>query len=309
MDGLRTQHGDHPIVAMWAAGDQVQAVQLSHRWQGRAVLVLFRRRRTPWLVVKVDRDSRHQPRLARELAALRDLEASRRFRGLVPVGIGMLELPGAVALAQSGVPGSPLTAILRRRGGFVPRAAARDHDHAVTQIIHFVHEMAGKQNAPAFVAQVEQQLAHSPGGDHVQSVGGLVQQNVRRLVHNRARQRGLHALAEREALGAPVGDGFHSQQLDQLFRLARQFRRRHSMQFSKVGDVFTGGQAPVQAGVVGQHAQQPAHRLWMCLHVQPLDAHASRTGFEQAVDEAHERGLARAVEAQQAGYLAPAKAQ
>jgi hypothetical protein len=57
---------------------------------------------------------------------------------------------------------------------------------------------------PCLVAQAAQRVAQRARGQHVQAVGGLVQDDVRRVVHQRARQRGLHALALAEALGAAV---------------------------------------------------------------------------------------------------------
>jgi len=120
--------------------ESVRAVHIGHRWLGRAVLVLFRHRdRSPWLVVKIDRYPPYAERLHREHAALTHLAREDAVRGLVPAPVGILERPTGTALVQSGVAGSPLTAVLRRRGRHWPRAARRDHD-AVYRWFEWLHE-------------------------------------------------------------------------------------------------------------------------------------------------------------------------
>ena len=63
--------------------------------------------------------------------------------------------------------------------------------------------------------QLSQEIAQAARGHDVEAVGRLVEHDVARIVHQRARDRGLDALALREALGAAIGDVAHLQRLDQ----------------------------------------------------------------------------------------------
>ena len=58
--------------------------------------------------------------------------------------------------------------------------------------------------------------AHGARAHHVEAVGGFVEQDVLRVVHERARQRHLRALAMREAGRAPIRDRAHVEQIEQF---------------------------------------------------------------------------------------------
>ena len=120
----------------------------------------------------------------------------------------ILQRPGAGARADR----------LRRARG--DHRAVGDHDDLIAQLAHLVHHVAGEQHAVPGIAQLAQQRAQRAHRHDVQAVGGLVEDEVARVVHQRARQRGLQALALREALGTPVGELLHLQQLDAVRRRA-----------------------------------------------------------------------------------------
>jgi hypothetical protein len=71
--------------------------------------------------------------------------------------------------------------------------------------------VAGEDHAAALFAQAAQEFAQAAGGHHVEAVGRLVEDDVLRVVHQGARDRGLGALALREALGLAVEDLVHVQ--------------------------------------------------------------------------------------------------
>jgi hypothetical protein len=110
---------------------------------------------------------------------------------------------------------------------FGHRAAVRHDHHVVAEAFHLLHDVGGEHDALAvLVAQPAQGVAQRARGQHVQAVGRLVEDDVGRVVHQRARQRRLHALALAEAVGAPVQQRPHVQHLGQKFR--RGPRRRPS---------------------------------------------------------------------------------
>jgi hypothetical protein len=117
VDALLERYGDHPAVTPGRrARGRISAVHLSHRWEGRLILVLFLPRRPqPWLVIKSDRRPNHARRQTGELASLREVAANPELAGSVPEPVGQLYLPQGPALVQTGLPGSPLTSVLRRR--------------------------------------------------------------------------------------------------------------------------------------------------------------------------------------------------
>ena len=81
------------------------------------------------------------------------------------------------------------------------RAPVRHDHHVVAQALHLLHDVRAKDNALAvLVAQLAQRLAQAANGLHVEAVGRLVEDDVRRVVNQRARERRLHALALAEAL-------------------------------------------------------------------------------------------------------------
>ena len=94
--------------------------------------------------------------------------------------------------------------------------AARDHHHLVAELLDLLHHVAGEQHAMPGVAQLHQQLAQSAHGHHVETVGGLIEQHIFRLVHQRARQCGLELLSLRKSFRQAVGERLHFQQLDEL---------------------------------------------------------------------------------------------
>ena len=81
-----------------------------------------------------------------------------------------------------------------------------------------------------------------------------------RPVHQRTRQRGLELLALREALGQPIRERLHLQQLDELGGARLAIGARQAMQLAEVGDVLARGEIVVDAGAVRQHADGAARR-------------------------------------------------
>ena len=99
--------------------------------------------------------------------------------------------------------------VCARRSSGVPDGddlAARDHDDGVAERGDFLHHVAREQHGVAFALEAADDLAHRARAHHVEAVGRLVEQHVLRVVDDGAGQRGLGALAVREAGDAAIGD-------------------------------------------------------------------------------------------------------
>jgi hypothetical protein len=114
----------------------------------------------------------------------------------------------------------------------LPQLACPHHD-AIAQRGHLLHDVAGEDHAAALGAQLPAGSRAWPRGHHVEAVGGLVQDHVARVVHQGARDRGLGALALREAFALPVQHVLHVERLDQRLAGARRSRPRQAVQAPK----------------------------------------------------------------------------
>ena len=145
----------------------------------------------------------------------------------------------------------------------VPRATTRParHDHdLVAERRDFLHHVAREEHALAGVAQAPDHVAQAARGHHVEPVGGLVEDHVGRVVHERARDRDLHALALREAVGAPVEERRRGRAAARGARCDGVERRAgEAAQLAVVGDVLARGEPRVEAARVRQHADARAH--------------------------------------------------
>ena len=105
-----------------------QIVHLSGVWEDRAVLVLFRPRRSqPSYVIKFDKTDTGRQLLEQEFTALRWLRDTRPAPGPVPAPVARFDHRDALVIVQTAVPGRPFSALLRRRLRSTARSVARDH--------------------------------------------------------------------------------------------------------------------------------------------------------------------------------------
>ena len=153
-------------------------------------------------------------------------------------------------------------------------------------------------------AQPAQALAQRARGEHVEAVRRLVQDDVRRVVDKRPRQRGLHAFALAEALGAALQERRHVEHLRQGLGACVGRVGAHALQARVVDDVLARAQPRVQAAPVGQHAHARQRLARALCHVNTVHHHAARVGCDQARQHAQRRRLAGAVRAEQAGDVA-----
>jgi hypothetical protein len=176
----------------------------------------------------------------------------------------------------------------------------RHHHHAIAEALHLLHDVRREHDALArFVAQRAQDVAQRPGGHHVQPVGGFVEHDVGRVVHQRACERRLHPLALAEAVGAAVEQRLHVEQAAE--RLAARLDEvvGQPVQSPVVDDVLARREPRVQPARVRQHAQPRARALRVARGRQPVDLEAPGVRRDEADEHPQARRLAGAVRPQQ----------
>jgi hypothetical protein len=108
-------------------------LHIASKYRGRALYAVFAPGQ-PWpaLVLKSDAYAVNQARLEREHAALRHLEDNPALAGTVPRPVGLVRCGGTgragrLVLAQTGLPGTQVSVLLRRRRSGSVRVSARHH--------------------------------------------------------------------------------------------------------------------------------------------------------------------------------------
>ena len=115
-------------------------------------------------------------------------------------------------------------------------------------------DMAREQHATALVAKSPNDRAHGARAHHVEAVGGFVEQDVLRVVHERASQRHLRALAMRSRPCAdPRSRACRAGRA--VPRFAARADRSRFLQCAEVVEMFTGGQTGIEAEAIRQHAE------------------------------------------------------
>ena len=178
----------------------------------------------------------------------------------------------------------------------------------VAQPLDLLHDVASRTRctcAALGVAQPAQRVAQRARGQHVEAVGRLVEHDVRRVVHQRARQRGLHALALAEAVGAAVEQRLHVEQLRQRLGARRRRRRApcraggRSRRCSRARSAAGTGRARRDSTPMRASAARGARATSM-----PSTATRPASGAISAGEHAQRRRLAGAVGPEQAGDAA-----
>ncbi|WGW12328.1 phosphotransferase [Saxibacter everestensis] len=113
-------------------------VHLGTIWPGRAIYLLFAPgQRVPTVVLKVDDLERHKVRLRAEFANLTTVSSKESLHGTVPAPLALAQVGDKLVLAQTGIGGIPLNAVLRRRLLQSARGTERDHSLIVNWLRRF----------------------------------------------------------------------------------------------------------------------------------------------------------------------------
>jgi hypothetical protein len=136
------------------------------------VYALFAPRgRVPAVVVKVDTNPDHQPRLREEHDALVRVAENPAMAGLAPLPLGVHRCGDAVVMAQSALPGTSLNILLRQRSRQSRRRSTRDHAQMLTWLNTF-HGSAAEETVtvtPEGVLELVAQTlpAEAPGAEEL----------------------------------------------------------------------------------------------------------------------------------------------
>jgi hypothetical protein len=159
-------------------------------------------------------------------------------------------------------------------------AAGGDDHELVNQCFDFLHHVARKEHAAPLRPQLAQPIAQVPRGHDVEAVRRLVEQEMLRVVNQRARERDLGLLALRESFGFAARDRAELEPFDQRVD-ARSERPFHdAVQTAVVLDVLAAGELLIQPRAVRQHAEHAPHLERGGGKVEAADARRTALGFE-----------------------------
>lgn len=117
---------------------QGKTVHVGRIWPGRAVYLLFAPgARTPTVVLKADLQGRHKKRLRAEHRNLRAVGTASELAGSVPESLALVKSGPRLVLAQTGLQGTALNSVLRRRLFQGGRSTAQDFEHMVNWLRRF----------------------------------------------------------------------------------------------------------------------------------------------------------------------------
>src|ERR1700693_5639647 len=112
---------------------------------------------------------------------------------------------------------------------------------------------------------------------------------------------GFHAFPLGEPGGSPVGNGLEPEHGEHAANALRQRLRGNPAKSPEVSQVFTNGEARIDAGMVLKSAQATLAGEWMLVSGDTVDLDGSRFRLEYAADHPERGGFSGAVCAQHTG--------
>ncbi len=190
------------------------------------------------------------------------------------------------------------------QGALGQQPAAMDDPDAVADLFDLVHHVRGVDHRlpprPAFLHEADDRA----GRRDIEPEGRLVKDHDRRIVHQRARDRGLLLHAGREVLAAAVEELVHVQFPRQAFQADPNLGQGESVQLAEIGHDLAGGQAPVQGRAGRQKPHLAPHGRGRPHDVVAGDDRGSAGRLEEGRQEPHDGRLAGPVCAQETVDLA-----
>src|SRR5882672_7725 len=120
-------------------------------------------------------------------------------------------------------------------------------------------------------------------------------------MHQRPCDRDLESLALRVALGTPVDEVRHLQQLDEFARAPVDRRRVEALQPAEILDVLSSREVGIHTTRVRQHAEPAAYAERVAAQVEIVDTPAAIVRLQQGAQNPERGRFARAIGAQQSG--------
>ncbi len=211
-------------------------------------------------------------------------------------------------------PGQPVVAFDRElheaptgRPPDVPHGATDDDPPPVddrdrlAERLDRLHLVGREDQGLALVAQLEERLAQQRDVDGIETRERLVHQQDLRVVQDRRDQLDLLLVALRQLLGAARAELGHPEPGQPVERLAASTLRGEAVERREVGELIDDDHPRIEAALLGKVAPRRARQD---AAVGSLPRHRPAIGLEDAEDDPHRRGLARAVRSEEAEHLA-----
>ncbi|EWS52662.1 hypothetical protein X551_04550 [Methylibium sp. T29] len=177
--------------------------------------------------------------------------------------------------------------------------AAAQHRAVVTQRADLVELVADVEDGAAALGQLAQRDEQGLDGLRRQHRGRLVEDQQLGVGEQRAHDLDALALADRQRVHRPLRVDLETVDLGDLHDARRHLGQRQALVEAQP-HVLGGGQRVEQAEVLVDHADPELARLRRArdLHLTAVPDHLAGVGPHRAVDDLHQRGLARPVLAQ-----------
>jgi hypothetical protein len=178
------------------------------------------------------------------------------------------------------------------------------HDrHPLAQLVGLLHVMGGEQDRLPVAIELAEDLPQREPALRVEARGGLVQEQHRGTVEDRARHHQTLSHPSRERVHRRAGPLRELELLEQLVRDAIGLVRAHAEQAPMEVQVLPDRELAVERVLLGDRADQLLHECRVRDHVHAADPRLPRSGDHARGEHPRGGGLARAVGAQQPEYL------
>ena len=174
-----------------------------------------------------------------------------------------------------------------------------DHHDVAGQAVGFLEVLRGQQDRRAVADQLLDGDPQALAALGVQPGGRLVEEEDRRVRHQRGGQVQPPAHAARVGLQHAITGAGQAEFLEQLVGPARRHLAAQVGEARHHVDVLPAREVLVHGGVLAGEPDDAAHRVGLGDHVVAEHRGAPGVGAEDGGEDAHDRGLARPVRAEQ----------
>ena len=211
---------------------------------------------------------------------------------------------GAIRGRRSGP--AQLVAIADLRAHFVHRARAHDgaaveHHDLLADALDVAQQVRAQDDALAGLGdQVFEQLQHGDAPGRIQAVGGLVEQQQLRIVHQCRGQVEPLQVAGRVFFQPAIAQFAEANVIEHLVGAAAGVAMRHTIEITREGHELDALEHGNRGGDLGHVAHATAQLRRAVQNIAAQDRAAARVGRKQSQQDLDQRALAGAVVADQA---------
>src|SRR5580658_1075929 len=207
---------------------------------------------------------------------------------------------GAVQLQQS----ARAQLVLERRRGPGRDDAAAVNERQAMAILGLIHVVRSDENGLAGFGEIVDQVPKRAARNGVYTGRGLVQKQDGRLMQNGAAQSQALLPASRQQAGGRLAAFLQVRHAQHVLLALRAPLLRHTINAAEKIDVLLDGQIVIQRELLRHVSNVPANFFRVRGYVEAAHLSAARSGAQQPAKNADDGGLAGAIGAQEAEYLA-----